>query len=632
VESDSDQDEVSLNKYNSAVVDEPGKLGWRGMRGGILSLRMGLGKTITATSLCLMEAKDPVNKLPNLVVVPKTLILEWKFHFEQFYGERVKVLYYHRDYLSDRQMQSLELWELQQYDFIVTSYDFIRGVSNRYELWKFVVEWTEMGKRRKVNIRSRPNWEDVRWGQFSGPMLLFMVPWRRIICDESQHFANPTTSLFEAMCALYADHKWCLTGTPMKNQMKDIWAQLRWCGLDFSFKYNRPPHGIGRGKIPTPWTEAMVKKYKNYIATYGLGYHIDIQRFDIDRHNRWKPWMYRGFDVDDRILQYEYKDTNIRLPSLNEVRVPVNLTNEEWEIYQEVFDQTVKTYQGYMSGGNKRLSRTSSTGITYANVLAKFTRLRQICIAPHLITLESKREAVAGKLQIDQELKKKLNEMTDGRENKLRNPKSNYGIFSTKINKTLHIIDSVLNDNQNHTSTSTSTSTSSSISGPNERLNKVLVFTNFLGAIDLLKLALRERMGISKVLVLDGASKDRGAIVKKFQEDDSFRILILNYAVGAQGLNLTAGNHVILMNQWWCPMVHKQAVARAWRIGQNRSVKVYKLIAEKTIEETMIEKYNNAKIQQIDDLYDGHEVKLDKYVMGPILGINGSSCINIGGY
>jgi len=608
-EEDEDED---INKYNSAVVTDSSKLGWRGIRGGILSLRMGLGKTITATSLCLMERKDRVTKLPNLIVVPKTLILEWKYHFQHFYGDRVKVLYYHRDYLTSSKIDNIQISELQQYDFIVTSYDFLRAISNRYELWKSVIEWTETGKRRKILIRNKPDWEDVKWGQFYGPLLFFMLPWKRIICDESQHFANPSTRLFEAMCSLYADHKWCLTGTPMKNNFKDIWAQLRWCGLDFSYKYNRSRNGLRRGYIPTPWTISSLKTYKQNMAD-GYFQRINIQHFHIDQHNLWKSWMYRGFNIDDRILQYEYKDTNIKLPPLNEVRIPVELSKEEWLIYQEVFDQTIKTFQGYMSGGNRGLNRTTNSGITYANVLAKFTRLRQICIAPHLITLESKREAISGKLKIDQELKKNLNEITKGRENKLRNPHTSYGIYSSKISKTLDIINSIFTKD-------------------NHNLDKVLIFTNFLGAIDLLKLALRERMGIHNVLVLDGSSKDRGNIVKKFQLDHSFRILILNYAVGAQGLNLTAGNHVILMNQWWCPTVHKQAVARAWRIGQDRPVKVYKLITSRTIEENMIEKYNNQKIQQIDDLYDGQEVKLDKYIMGQILGTNGNSCINIGYY
>jgi SNF2 family DNA or RNA helicase len=160
---------------------------------------------------------------------------------------------------------------------------------------------------------------------------------------------------------------------------------------------------------------------------------------------------------------------------------------------------------------------------------------------------------------------------------------------------------------------------------------KILIFTNFVSAIDLLKSALYEQLGINsnRVLVLDGASKDRGDIVGRFQRDDDYRVMILNYAVGAQGLNLTRANHVILMNQWWCPTVHKQAVARSWRIGQTRPVTIYKMITGNTIEESMIEKYNNEKIRQIDDLYDAHQVKLDQYTIANILGISSGSNVAI---
>jgi len=79
--------------------------------------------------------------------------------------------------------------------------------------------------------------------------------------------------------------------------------------------------------------------------------------------------------------------------------------------------------------------------------------------------------------------------------------------------------------------------------------------------------------------------KQRDEMVVQFQENPHRRIMILTTKAGGTGLNLTAANHVVHYDLWWNPAVEAQATDRAYRIGQNRNVMVYRLITRGTFEE-----------------------------------------------
>jgi SNF2 family DNA or RNA helicase len=73
--------------------------------------------------------------------------------------------------------------------------------------------------------------------------------------------------------------------------------------------------------------------------------------------------------------------------------------------------------------------------------------------------------------------------------------------------------------------------------------------------------------------------------VAEFQAQQGPGALVLSLKAGGTGLNLTAASHVVLYDRWWNPAVEDQATDRAWRIGQNRTVNVHKLVCEGTVEE-----------------------------------------------
>ena len=95
--------------------------------------------------------------------------------------------------------------------------------------------------------------------------------------------------------------------------------------------------------------------------------------------------------------------------------------------------------------------------------------------------------------------------------------------------------------------------------------------------------------GVKKAYVkLTGETQQRGEVVRSFQEGTA-PVFLISLKAGGVGLNLTAADTVILYDPWWNPAVEQQAIDRAYRIGQDKPVFVYKLVASGTVEEKMLE-------------------------------------------
>ena len=116
--------------------------------------------------------------------------------------------------------------------------------------------------------------------------------------------------------------------------------------------------------------------------------------------------------------------------------------------------------------------------------------------------------------------------------------------------------------------------------------HKALVFSQWTSLLDLVEPHLR-KAGIA-FLRLDGSTVDRAGVVEQFQKDDGPPVLLLSLKAGGTGLNLTAADHVFLLDPWWNPAVEDQAADRAHRIGQDRPVLVHRLVAEETVEERIL--------------------------------------------
>jgi SNF2 family DNA or RNA helicase len=128
---------------------------------------------------------------------------------------------------------------------------------------------------------------------------------------------------------------------------------------------------------------------------------------------------------------------------------------------------------------------------------------------------------------------------------------------------------------------------------------RVLLFSQFASMLELIAEELRKRR--IPFAQLTGATRDRQAQIHEFQDGD-LPIFLISLKAGGAGLNLTAADTVIHFDPWWNPAVEAQASDRAYRIGQDKPVFVYRLIARGSIEE---------KIQQLQQ----HKAELARGVL-----------------
>lgn len=137
--------------------------------------------------------------------------------------------------------------------------------------------------------------------------------------------------------------------------------------------------------------------------------------------------------------------------------------------------------------------------------------------------------------------------------------------------------------------------------------HKALVFSQWTGFLDLVEPHLRER-GV-RFNRLDGTTSDRAGVVREFQDqDDGPQVMLLSLKAGGVGLNLTAADHVFLLDLWWNPAVEQQAADRAHRIGQENPVFIHRLVSRGTVEEKILALQNSKRAIADAVLSDSHQV------------------------
>ncbi|MGN0182412.1 MAG: SNF2-related protein [Candidatus Ornithomonoglobus sp.] len=187
-----------------------------------------------------------------------------------------------------------------------------------------------------------------------------------------------------------------------------------------------------------------------------------------------------------------------------------------------------KIYSATVIETKQLLSSSGGSGEDKLRILAMLTRLRQLCCDPSLVY-------------------------------------ENYTGTSAKLEMCMELIESCMNAG-----------------------HKILLFSQFTSMLDIIAKNLSER-GIS-YYTLTGKTKpkERLRMVNSFNADDT-KLFLISLKAGGTGLNLTGADIVIHYDPWWNVSAENQASDRVYRIGQKRNVQIYKLIAEKSIEERIIE-------------------------------------------
>lgn len=506
------------------------------LRGGILCLKMGLGKT--RIILYTIE-KEIGSGRKTLIVCSKTVLGEWLNECEKWVPH-LKVLPYHRELYSN--YNKLTKDDIHDADIIMTTYDVIRSIDSKFNCSDSICIRGDEGiyKDKIIGFKQKlkPDFEDDDY--ICGPQVLYAFPWYRLVTDESQKFCNYKTNLFKAVCSLYSQKRWCLTGTPIRNHEHDMWSLLFYCGLT---------------------TPDNPKKFN---------YNIYLKYKDV-------------------IIIRDYKHTSLIMPKIIYHEEYLDFSQPEYQVYEFYLTQLWDAYDKFIQHDSAYAFDNGG----FALILGLFTRLRQICIAPYLITSESKRKTENEKCETDLAYQMPQLEL-------YVHNKELAGFTSSKILKILDIISKI------------------------SESDKIVIFSSFTACLDLLYDILRQKY---KCIIVDGSvsGKRRYDRLNDFRQKQDYRILLINFKVGGEGLNLPEANHVICVELWWSPVVISQAISRCWRVGQTKEVHAYKFIISKSIEETMnticLAK-DSISNQYLNGDINGRQniPKLDKFTLGQIIG------------
>jgi superfamily II DNA or RNA helicase len=372
-----------------------------------------------------------------------------------------------------------------------------------------------------------------------------------VVLDEAQHIKNRQTQNAVAVKSIRAAHKLVLTGTPLENSVLDLWSLY-----DFLM-----PGYLGTAQDFRERYEIPITKERDTASIARLGKRV-------------KPFLLR------RLKRDVAKDLPAKLEQISYC----DLTEEQAAVYQQLLAHTRKEVTAAV--GQQGLGKSRML------VLTALLRLRQVCcdlrllgrredeqptsaLTPALSPKERETVSAATRLGSSSVLSQRGDSRTEpptggdsrplpplpgGEGRGEGGPASN---SSGKLQLFGELLDEIVDGG-----------------------HRVLVFSQFTTMLALL----REELAARELdhCYLDGSTKDRGAVVERFQGDENVPVFLISLKAGGVGLNLTGADTVIHFDPWWNPAVEDQATDRAHRIGQTRVVTNYKLITRGTVEEKIL--------------------------------------------
>ncbi|XP_062982973.1 transcription termination factor 2 [Elgaria multicarinata webbii] len=540
--------------------------------GGILADDMGLGKTLTMIALVLTQKtlqkeKGKEKKLElwmsrqdsrvifshgTLIVCPASLIHHWKKEAERHVRNgKLKVCLYH----GPNRMKSTTA--LAGFDMVVTTYSILaKEIPTQKE------EADVAAKDYTVEDKSLP---------FS-PLL--WIHWARIILDEAHNIKNPKVQASIAACKLKATARWAVTGTPIQNNLLDMYSLLRFlrCSPFDEFKVwktqvdNNTRKGGERLAILT--RSLLLRRTKDQLDSSG------------------KPL--------------------VPLPQRRTRLHTLKLSEGEQSVYDVLFARSRSTLQSYLkrqeaqhtgkAGENPfdkgaqqfRLGQPNSlekTGkdlppiSTTIHILSLLLRLRQCCC--HLSLLKvALDQANLNSEGISLTLEEQLSALTLS-EPESSDPQSMVYLFgtgfsvdlfettrqSTKLSHLLEELKAIQRNSQKSVIVSQWTSMLKVVAGHLQRLG--LRYATVDGSVN---------------------PKQRMDVVEEFNSNPRGpEVMLISLLAGGVGLNLVGGNHLFLLDMHWNPALEDQACDRIYRVGQRNDVMIHRFVCEGTVEEKISE-------------------------------------------
>lgn len=446
--------------------------------GGILADDMGLGKTVQALALLAHAIEEHSTAAPSepfapfLVVAPTSVISNWAAEAERFLPEAKVVT------ITETTAGKTPLAErVAGAHLVLTSYTLLRMDEDAYTSYARTLG-------RAVDKRTVDERAGDSTGEQSAP-----EGWGALLLDEAQFVKNTGTRAWSIARAMPARTKIAMTGTPLENNLMELWALLAIVadGLfpsarAFRDLYARPAES-GEDPAHAAATTARLRQ-------------------------RIRPLMLRR---TKELVAAE-------LPAKNDVRVNLPLSPGHRRIYDTHLQRERQKVLGLLEDMDKNRF----------TIFQSLTLLRRLALDAALIDPDAYEGVTSAKREY---LVERLPELLAGR-------------------------------------------------------HRVLVFSQFTGYLKSIARALGEK-GIGH-LYLDGSTRNRAEVIEAFRSGAA-PVFLISLKAGGFGLNLTEADHVFIMDPWWNPAAEQQAVDRIHRIGQEREVHVYRLVAEGTIEEKVMQ-------------------------------------------
>ncbi|XP_055637226.1 TATA-binding protein-associated factor 172 [Toxorhynchites rutilus septentrionalis] len=462
---------------------------------GILCDDMGLGKTLQA--ICILagdhhqRSLDPkCAKLPSLVICPPTLTGHWVYEVEKFLPTRfLRPLHYVGLPVDRERLRH----KLGTHNLIVASYEIVR--------------------------------KDIEF--FSS------VHWNYCVLDEGHIIKNGRTKSSKAIKQLVANHRLILSGTPIQNNVLELWSLFDFLmpgflGTEkqFSMRFSRPILASRDPKSSAKEQEAGA------LAMEAL-------------HRQVLPFLLRRVK-EDVLTDLPPKITQDLLCELSPLQ----------ERLYEDFSRThlnsdIRECLENIDGQNMVSKKT--------HVFQALRYLQNVCNHPKLVLQPS-----------HPEYQTIVSEFT-------RNGTS---LNDIEHSAKLPALKQLLLDCGIGTNCDMSVNQ-----------HRALIFCQLKAMLDIIENdLLKKHLPAVSYLRLDGSvpPSSRHQIVTKFNGDPSIDVLLLTTQVGGLGLNLTGADTVIFVEHDWNPMKDLQAMDRAHRIGQKKVVNVYRLITRKSLEEKIM--------------------------------------------
>uniref|UniRef100_A0A671UHF7 Transcription termination factor 2 n=1 Tax=Sparus aurata TaxID=8175 RepID=A0A671UHF7_SPAAU len=530
--------------------------------GGILADDMGLGKTLTMIALILAkkkkakeedekkEEKNLVVSKGTLIICPASLIHHWKREIDRHVKTgKLTVYLYH----GPNREKSARV--LADYDVVVTTYSLVSK--------EIPVQKEEAEKPTKDPPHSAP---------------LLRVAWARVVLDEGHNIKNPKVQTSMAVCKLRARARWAVTGTPIQNNLLDMYSLLKFLRCSPFDEYKlwkaQVDNGSNRGRerLNLLTRSLLLRRTKDQLDSTG------------------KPLV----SLPDRTLEVHR----------------LKLSQDEKAVYDVVFAQSRSTLQNYLkrhegndvSKGNKSSSNpfdkvAQEFGMSQADPAASSSQQpQQASSTVHILSLLLRLRQCCCHLSL---LKKTLDSSElqgDGIVLSLEEQLSALSLSSNSSSSGPDPKDTVaLNGTRFHSKLFEETSESSKISAIVSELKaikqrsddqKSVIVSQWTSMLQIVAVHLRQ-MGL-KYGVIDGSvnPKRRMDLVEEFNTDSKgIQVMLVSLCAGGVGLNLIGGNHLFLMDMHWNPALEDQACDRIYRVGQTKDVTIHRFECEGTVEE-----------------------------------------------